>query len=336
MQKLRLNNTFQDKNMKTFLAAPPVSSFAMVMGLSGLSLSWTKLSSFANWPIANDVALGFGLLAAFVFVLLSWGLLRKQFQAPEKILEEWHHPVKSSFFAAISVGMTLLSAVLFPYSHMGAELLWFASAGVHLLAILAVLNAWVHRENLQVSHACPVWFIPTVGNAVIPVCGVKLGYFEFSWFFFSVGLIWWFVILVVTVYRLMFIQPGLSERLRPTMAIFLAPPSISFVSWIALTNPISEKPLDPMGHVLIALALFFAVFLLTQIRFFYKLPFFMSWWAYSFPTASFANAMLGYAGFVPEAAPLAYFSLLISTVIIVGLFIRTLLAIQMKDPQWVD
>ena len=322
--------------MRTFLAAPPVSAFTMVMGLSGLSLSWTKLASLANWPIVNDVALGFGLLAACVFVLLSLGLLRKQFQAPEKILEEWHHPVKSSFFAAISVGMTLLSAVLFPYSHVGAEILWFASAGVHLLAILAVLNAWVHRENLQASHACPVWFIPAVGNAVIPVCGVKLGYLELSWFFFSVGLILWFVVLVVMMYRLIFIQPGLPERLKPTMAIFLAPPSVAFVSWIALTNPLAEKALDPMGHVLIALALFFAAFLLTQFRFFYKLPFFMSWWAYSFPTASFATAMLGYAAFVPEATPLAYLSLLMSTVIIVGLFIRTLMAIHMKDPQWVD
>ena len=322
--------------MRTFLAAPPVSAFTMVMGLSGLSLSWTKLASLANWPIVNDVALGFGLLAACVFVLLSLGLLRKQFQAPEKILEEWHHPVKSSFFAAISVGMTLLSAVLFPYSHIGAEILWFASAGVHLLAILAVLNAWVHRENLQASHACPVWFIPAVGNAVIPVCGVKLGYLELSWFFFSVGLILWFVVLVVMMYRLIFIQPGLPERLKPTMAIFLAPPSVAFVSWMALTNPLAEKALDPMGHVLIALALFFAAFLLTQFRFFYKLPFFMSWWAYSFPTASFATAMLGYAAFVPEATPLAYLSLLMSTVIIVGLFIRTLMAIHMKDPQWVD
>jgi tellurite resistance protein len=175
-----------------------------------------------------------------------------------------------------------------------------------------------------------------VGNAVIPVCGVKLGYLELSWFFFSIGLILWFVVLVVIMYRLMFIQPGLPERLKPTMAIFLAPPSVAFVSWMALTNPLAEKALDPMGHVLIALALFFAAFLLTQFRFFYKLPFFMSWWAYSFPTASFATAMLGYAAFVPEATPLAYLSLLMSTVIIVGLFIRTLMAIHMKDPQWVD
>jgi tellurite resistance protein len=322
--------------MRTFLAAPPISAFTMVMGISGLSLSWTKFSALTGLSVANDVALGFGLLAAGIFILLSLGLLRKQWQAPEKILEEWHHPVKSSFFATISVGMTLLAAVLFPYSHGGAEVLWFASAGVHLLAILAVLNAWVHRESLQAAHACPVWFIPAVGNAVIPVCGVKLGYIEFSWFFFGVGLILWFVILVVMLYRLMFVQPGLPERLKPTMAIFLAPPSVAFISWIALTNPLAEKSLDPMAHILIALALFFAAFLLTQFRFFYKLPFFMSWWAYSFPTASFATAMLGYATFVPEAEPLAYVSLFMTTVIIVGLFIRTLMAIHMKDPQWVD
>jgi tellurite resistance protein len=322
--------------MRTFLAAPPVSAFAMVMGLSGLSLAWTKFSHVTELSYAQDFALAFGALAALVFVVLALGLLRKQIQQPEKLIEEWNHPVKSSFFGAISVGVCLLSAVIFNYSPTIAEFVWFFGAALHLIAMLAVLNAWVHRESLQVSHACPVWFIPAVGNVVIPLGGVKLGYIEISWFFFSVGLIFWLVLLSLVMYRLMFVQPPLPDRLKPTMAIFLAPPTLAFSSWVALTSQNGSQPLDPAGHILIAIGLFFAIFLLTQFKKFAKLPFFMSWWAYSFPSASFTVALFNYAQFSPVAIYLAYASIVFTTILISGLVVRTLLAIKMKDPQWVD
>lgn len=322
--------------MRTFLAAPPVSAFAMVMGLSGLSLAWTKFSHITQLSYAQDFALAFGALAALVFVVLALGLIRQQIQQPEKLAEEWSHPVKSSFFGAISVGVCLLSAVIFSYSPMVAEYIWLFGASLHLIAMLAVLNAWVHRESLQPSHACPVWFIPAVGNVVIPLGGVKLGYIEISWFFFGVGLIFWLVLLSLVMYRLMFVQPPLPDRLKPTMAIFLAPPTVAFSSWLALTSQTGDQPLDSTGHLLIAIGFFFAFFLLTQFRKFAKLPFFMSWWAYSFPSASFTIAAFNYAQFSPAAIYVAYASIIFTTLLISGLFVRTLMAIKMKDPHWVD
>lgn len=322
--------------MRTFLAAPPVSAFAMVMGLSGLSLAWTKFSHITQLSYAQDFALAFGALAALVFVVLALGLIRKQIQQPEKLAEEWSHPVKSSFFGAISVGVCLLSAVIFSYSPMVAEYIWLFGASLHLIAMLAVLNAWVHRESLQPSHACPVWFIPAVGNVVIPLGGVKLGYIEISWFFFGVGLIFWLVLLSLVMYRLMFVQPPLPDRLKPTMAIFLAPPTVAFSSWLALTSQTGDQPLDSTGHLLIAIGFFFAFFLLTQFRKFAQLPFFMSWWAYSFPSASFTIAAFNYAQFSPAAIYVAYASIIFTTLLISGLFVRTLMAIKMKDPHWVD
>lgn len=322
--------------MRTFLAAPPVSAFAMVMGLSGLSLAWTKFSLVAQLDYAQDFALAFGALATLVFIVLALGLLRKQIQQPEKLAEEWGHPVKSSFFGAISVGVCLLSAVIFTYSPRVAEYVWIFGASLHLIAILAVLNAWVHRESLQAAHACPVWFIPAVGNVVIPLGGVKLGYMEISWFFFSVGLIFWLVLLSLVMYRLMFVQPPLPDRLKPTMAIFLAPPTVAFSSWLALTSQTGAQPLDPVGHLLIGIGFFFTFFLLTQFKKFAQLPFFMSWWAYSFPSASFTIAVFNYALFNPQAIYIAYASIIFTTILILGLFVRTLLAIKMKDPHWVD
>ena len=81
--------------MKTFLAAPPVSAFAMVMGLSGLSLAWAKFAHVSQLHYANGFSLAFGVLAVSVFIILALGLLRKQFQNPEKLVEEWNHPVKT-------------------------------------------------------------------------------------------------------------------------------------------------------------------------------------------------------------------------------------------------
>lgn len=322
--------------MRTFLAAPPVSAFAMVMGLSGLSLSWTKFAHATQLTYAQNLSQVFGLLAATVFLVLILGLLRKLVQSPEKLLEEWNHPVKSSFFGAISVGICLLAAVAYPYSEQLAQIVWIVGATFHLFAMLAVLNAWVHRENLQAAHACPVWFIPAVGNVVVPLAGVKLGYIEVSWMFYSVGLIFWLVLLSLVMYRLMFVQPPLPDRLKPTIAIFLAPPTVAFSSWIALTGLTSGQALDPFGHILMGIAFFFTFFLITQFGRFAKLPFFMSWWAYSFPSAALTVATFNYALFVPAAIYIAYVSLCFTTILILGLFVRTLMAIHVKDPHWVD
>lgn len=322
--------------MRTFLAAPPVSAFAMVMGLSGLSLSWTKFAHATQLTYAQNLSQVFGLLAATVFLVLILGLLRKLVQSPEKLLEEWNHPVKSSFFGAISVGICLLAAVAYPYSEQLAQIVWIVGATFHLFAMLAVLNAWVHRENLQAAHACPVWFIPAVGNVVVPLAGVKLGYIEVSWMFYSEGLIFWLVLLSLVMYRLMFVQPPLPDRLKPTIAIFLAPPTVAFSSWIALTGLTSGQALDPFGHILMGIAFFFTFFLMTQFGRFAKLPFFMSWWAYSFPSAALTVATFNYALFVPAAIYIAYVSLCFTTILILGLFVRTLMAIHVKDPHWVD
>jgi len=322
--------------MRTFLAAPPVSAFAMVMGLSGLSLSWTKFAHVTQLTYAQNLSQVFGLLAATVFLVLILGLLRKLVQSPEKLVEEWNHPVKSSFFGAISVGICLLAAVAYPYSEQLAQIVWIVGATFHLFAMLAVLNAWVHRENLQAAHACPVWFIPAVGNVVVPLAGVKLGYIEVSWMFYSVGLIFWLVLLSLVMYRLMFVQPPLPDRLKPTIAIFLAPPTVAFSSWIALTGLTSGQALDPFGHILMGIAFFFTFFLMTQFGRFAKLPFFMSWWAYSFPSAALTVATFNYALFVPAAIYIACVSLCFTTILILGLFVRTLMAIHVKDPHWVD
>jgi tellurite resistance protein len=323
-----------------FLSALPISAFAMTMGLSGLTLVWGRVANLGWLPgIAERVALGLAIFLALVFTTLMVLYVKKWARNHQQVYQEWQHPVKSSFFAAVAVSFALMGAVALGAFAPLALPLWVTGAVLQVIAMTMVLNAWVHRESLQQAHATPAWFIPAVGNVVIPLAGVRLGFLEVSWWFFAVGLLFWVVLLTVVLFRLLFVQPPLPERLVPTLCILLAPPAVGFLSWLQLTgqHPGSDE-LDAFGHILFGLALFFALFLASQIHRFIRLPFFLSWWAFSFPTAAFATATLVYAQFVPtvwavglSVVMVAFVSLLIS-----WLFIRTVVAVVRNEPQLTD
>ena len=276
----------------SFFQQLPLASFTMVMGLTGLALVWGRMSRLGWMPeFSGHIALGVSLLAFFVFLVLFAFYLRKWLRDPSAVQAEWLHPVKSSFFATISVSFALLATVALGQFAPLAKPLWVIGALMQLLVMVLVLNAWVHRETLQPAHASPVWFIPAVANVVIPLAGVPLGYVEISWWFFAVGILFWGVLLTLVLARLLFVQPAFPEQLVPTLCIFLAPPAVGFISWVLLTQQFADgRSLDVIGHLLFGLAIFFALFLLSQVHRFARIPFYMSWWAFSFPTAAFATA----------------------------------------------
>ncbi len=323
-----------------FLSALPISAFAMTMGLSGLALVWGRVANLGWLPgVAERIALGQAVFLGLVFITLLALYFKKWASNHQQVYQEWQHPVKSSFFAAVAVSFALVGAVALGAFAPLALPLWVTGAVLQVVAMTMVLNAWVHRETLQQAHATPAWFIPAVGNVVIPLAGVRLGFLEVSWWFFAVGLLFWVVLLTVVLFRLLFVRPPLPERLVPTLCILLAPPAVGFLSWLQLTgqHPGSDE-LDAFGHILFGLALFFALFLASQIHRFIRLPFFLSWWAFSFPTAAFATATLVYAQFVPTvwAVGLSVVMVVFVSLLIGWLFIRTVVAVIRNEPQLTD
>lgn len=318
----------------------PVSSFAMVMGLSGLALVWGRVSAMGWLPsLAPIVANGLALLAGLVFFLLLMRYLTRCVTDAQQVRAEWQHPVKSAFFAAVSVSFALMGTVALGVFAPLALPLWLIGAVLQLVVMVAILNAWVHREGLQPLHANPAWFIPAVANVVIPLGGVRLGFLEVSWWFFAVGLLFWVVMLTLVMGRLLFVQPLLPERLMPTLCIFLAPPAVGFLSWMLLTGQHADgRSIDWMGHALFGVALFFAIFLASQVPRFMRLPFYLSWWAFSFPVAAFTAACLVYSDFVslPIIQGLAMLMVAFSTVFIIWLFVRTIVAVARQEPQLID
>jgi tellurite resistance protein len=289
--------------------------------------------------IAETVSLALAVLTGLVFVLLLALYLKKWAGNHQHVYAEWQHPVKSSFFAAVSISFALLATVALGAFAPLAMPLWIIGAVLQVVAMTMMLNAWVHRESLQAAHATPPWFIPAVGNVLLPLAGVRLGFIDVSWWFFAVGILFWIVLLTLVLNRLLFVQPALPERLIPTLCILLAPPAVSFLSWLQLTGQhLGAGQLDAVAHILYGLAIFFALFLTIQIPRFARLPFYLSWWAFSFPTAAFTVATLVYAQFVPSIfmRGLSVVMVIFASLLIGWLFVRTLVAVARNEQQLTD
>lgn len=262
----------------------PVAFFSSVMGLSGLAIALQQGETILELPRGGGYVLT--LLSLIVFALLAVLYFLKTMRYPEAVAMEWRHPVKMSFGATITVSLLLLSGATLAHWPALSHALWLAGAAAHLVVTLYVLNAWIYKPGFEITHINPAWFIPVVGNIVAPIAGVAHAGPETGWFFFSIGLVFWLVLFTIIVYRMIFHQP-LPERLLPTFFILLAPPAAGFIAYLKLRGG-----LDDFGRVLYHTATFIAMLLLLQVPRLWRLKFFLSWWAYSFPLAALTIATL--------------------------------------------
>ena len=305
----------------TWLAHVPVPLFASVMGLSGLGLAWRRASYDMGW--ADAVGEGILLLAAITFGAVAGLYLAKAVRYPAQVANEFRNPARSSFFAAITIGLMLLSVGLEPYMRRPAEVLWFTAVTAHLLLALAIFRQWfVH--NVDIRHASPAWFIPVVGNVVAPLGAAVFGYPEIGWFFFSVGLVFWLVLFPVILNRIIF-HDQLPDRFMPTLVIMVAPPAVGFLSYLGL----NEGGIDAFARVIFFVAVFIALLIMALARQLARVPFAMSWWAYTFPSAALALAAVRYHGAVGGifSSTLANVLLVLATLIVFVVLLRTVMAL---------
>ena len=304
---------------KPLLARLSISMFSMVMGIGGLSNAWAAAHRVFGLPLViSQILLFIAVLSFVVLVLLHLAKLKFCFA---EVMEEFAHPVRSSFFPAVSVATVVLSIGLRPYSWALADALWWIGAAMHFAFAVTLIRRWIlHAQDEGVLT--PAWFIPVVGNILVPVGGVPLGHVEISWFFFSIGLILWLSFFTIVLHRVLFV-PTMSQRSMPTLFILLAPPSIGLSAYLAFT---SGQP-GALGDMLYCLALFIAILLASLGRHLAHGAFFMSWWAMTFPADGWAGATLGYYLARPTTYTLviAAVALTAATLIVSWVVVRTAL-----------
>jgi len=300
----------------------PISFFATVMGTAGLAIAWRKAHAVLGVP--EGIACGLTLWAALLFVVLAVTYTAKALKYWPAVKHEFAHPIRLNFFPAISISLLLL-AVAFTDNQPGlAGVLWMLGAILHLAFTVTVMSSWIHHEKYKIQHASPAWFIPVVGNVIVPVAGVSFAPHEISWFFFSIGLVFWLVLMTIVMYRLFFHEP-LPERLTPTLFILIAPPAVGFIAWVKLNG----GEIDAFARVLYHVALFLTILLASNAMRFFRVRFFLSAWAYSFPIAAITISTLLMAEKLGGLfLPLGSVLLAVLTLVLLLLTGRTLLGIR--------
>lgn len=262
----------------------PVQLFAIIMGLSGFAIVFAKayhILGFSYWFYASIL-----FIDTLLFLVIFTSYMLKLAIYPEAVKQEINHPVKSSFMASISISFLLLSIAYYDFAPTLSILLWFIAAPLQLFFTLVVIKYWIHND-LEVVHSSPAWFIPIVGNVLVPVIGVDAAPIYVSLFFFSLGMFFWIVLFTIMMNRLIFHKP-LAKKLIPTFFIFIAPPAVGFISYLKIT----DGSIDMFAIFLYSIALFTLLLLLFMMRMYDVKSFFISWWAYTFPLAAITIATL--------------------------------------------
>ncbi len=272
----------------------PLSMFGLVMGLTGLGLGWRAWGAQVGIEWAGEPVLMVSWLA---FFFLAFLFIFKTVQHPAEMIIDLRHPVRLNYLAAVSISMVLMGIVLQPHEPLPARGIFLLGAGLHLIITVLVVNFWMHHARFAITQVNPAWFIPAVGNVLIPLPAVTFGYAELGWFFFSIGMLFWAMLMTIVFYRILFHEP-LPNRVLPTLYILIAPPAVGFLAYTQLVGE-----LDAAARMLYFIGLFLTLLLLTRIHGQLQMPFALSWWAYTFPLAAISLASMemarlsGYAAY---------------------------------------
>ena len=314
------NSTYKFNRIKYF----PISFLAICLGLIGFTLAWQKAEQILNLPfIISNYLLYFSIIViGIIFVIY----LIKIVKHPEEVKKEFNHPIKLNFFPILAKLFLIASIIYLSLNLTVSKYLWWIGVIIQLIFTLIIMSAWIRHDKFEIHHINPSWFIPVVGCIIIPIAGVKHFLPELSWFFFSIGFFWWLILTTIVVNRIIFHHP-IPEKLVPTFFILFAPPVIGF---IAVTKLIG---LNPFGNLLYYFGAFMFILIIIQFKMFFKIKFYLSWWAYSFPIDALAiGTLLIYHEteiFFFKAASWVIFVVL--NFIILLLIVKTIFAIKNKQ-----
>lgn len=320
----------------------PIMFFASVMGVGGLSLVVNKsidifeLHESLGWLSVICVAISVALLVAIVGL---YGL--KIIKYPKAFLKELKHPVRINFFAAVSVSILIVLMLVLPYIGDGfALVLFWIGALLQLIFSLYVVKYWFVNEMKQ-KMASPAWFIPIVGNLIVPLAGMKLNIalgdvivsYEVLIFYFGMGTFFWILLGAGLLFRLIFGE-NLPQKFLPTLFIFIAPPSIFGLDVLLMFNDfISMGSSYVIASASFSVALFFIFLMASIFNVFLNIKFALSWWAFTFPIAAFTlcSLELYIASYSPIYKVFGIFGGVLCAVIVFVVGFRTLIAIKNRE-----
>jgi len=219
----------------------PISFFALVLGFVGFALAIQKAEHLLYFPsIISSSSIVSGILWFSIGITISISAiyLMKIIFFYSVFKSEYNHPIKINFYPIIAKTLLIYSIIFLESNISLSKTLWILGALLQFIFSIKIISSWMCM-NFDIKQINPSWFIPIVGSVIVPITGVAHGFTELSWFFFSGGLIWWLILFIFVLFRIIF-QNKLEEKFLPTLYILFAPPSIAFISTVKLTGELTD------------------------------------------------------------------------------------------------
>lgn len=310
-----------EKNRLKFF---PIMMYAIVMGMSGLTITYQKAAVWLNFPhiIGNSLM----YITTTIFVVVSFTYLKKYAKYKMAVKKEFNHPVRINFFAAVSISMLMLAIIFKEEHHTISAIFWYPGTLLHFYLTMHTIAFWIN-DNQELAHSNPAWFIPIVGNVLIPVGGIGFASTGILMYFFSVGIFFWIILFSVILNRIIF-HHQLAIKFMPTLFILIAPPAVGFIAYFKMYGAI-----DTFAMILFNMALFFTLLIAFMYKNFIKIKFFISWWAFVFPIAAMAiSSMLMYhKTHDPIVMILSYVMIAVVTIIISIVGYQTIIHMRKEE-----
>ena len=302
----------------------PIMMFAIVMGLAGLTLVFKKVSEALYLPSVIYTIMMIG--TTIIFFIITFIYLKKIMKHKEEVKKEFSHPIRINFFAASSISILILSMVYKNTIDPIAQIFFIIGAGFHIFFTFYTIKFWINN-NLEMQHSNPAWFIPIVGNLIVPIAGKGFVDDSILYFYFSIGIFFWIILFSIILNRIIF-HNQFAPKFMPTLFILIAPPAIGFISYIKLTGS-----LDFFAQILFNLGLFFTILVFVMYKNFINIKFFISWWAFTFPMAAVTLATVLMYDLTQKwfYGLLSYILMTITTVIIYLVAKQTIIHMNKKE-----
>ncbi len=302
----------------------PIMMFATIMGLAGLTLVYRRSSEVLLLPTFISTLMM--IITTIVFFTIVYLYISKIIKYKDEVKKEFSHPVRINFFAASSISTLLLSMVYRHNIDFVSQSLFFIGAFLHIFFTFYTIKFWINN-NLEMQHSNPAWFIPIVGNLIVPIAGKGFVNDAVLYFYFSIGIFFWIILFAIILNRIIF-HAQFMPKFMPTLFILIAPPAIGFISYIKLTGN-----LDFFAQILFNLGLFFTILVFVMYKNFINIKFFISWWAFTFPMAaiSLATILMYELTNYWFYSFLAYFLIFVTTIVVLLVARQTLIHMKKKE-----
>ncbi|NOZ88603.1 MAG: hypothetical protein GXO15_01615 [Crenarchaeota archaeon] len=296
-----------------------VAWFSFNLATSAIILASEALGQAAGLPALQSLARILAYANTVVYILIAAFFAVKLRLAGREVLEALKHPVKGPFMTAISISTMLLAldwGVVLGRPDVGAAF-FYAGLLLHTLLFTVILHSLVMHPGVEVHYMNPGWYMPAVGNVLVPYIGGVLEAkgvpvpHSLLGVYLGTGVIFWVALFAIWLYRSIFHHPPPGRLIAATW-INLAPPSVAPMAYESLlglmphqareaaARAAAEAPsLAPYLQAFFELfyytfwglaGLLFLLILVLTVEYVRRgwMEFAESWWAFVFPVAAYS------------------------------------------------